>query len=71
MSQDWTDFNDAKTQAYPKAEKTFSVDVGAFLVSANRVTFTPTTAIPAFTVGHLLDDDSPMTPPLPQCRRRA
>lgn len=36
------------------------MDVGAFLVSANRATFTPTTAIPAFTVGHLLDDDSPM-----------
>lgn len=37
-----------------------NMDVGAFLVSAHRATITPSTAIPAFTVGHLLDDDSPM-----------
>lgn len=36
------------------------MDVGEFLVSANRITVTPSTAIPAFTVGHFLDDDSPM-----------
>ncbi|MGE3624114.1 MAG: AAA family ATPase, partial [Bdellovibrionales bacterium] len=36
------------------------MDVGEFLVSANRITVTPSMAIPAFTVGHFLDDDSPM-----------
>jgi len=36
------------------------MDIGVFLASATRATVTPTTAIPAFTVGHYLDDDSPM-----------
>ncbi len=36
------------------------MDVPAFLVSAQRATFTPEYALPAFTVGHLLDDDTPM-----------
>lgn len=36
------------------------MDVPAFLMSAQRVTFTPEFALPAFTVGHLLDDDRPM-----------
>jgi putative DNA primase/helicase len=36
------------------------MDIGAFLVSATRATVAPTTAIPAFSVGHYLDDDTPM-----------
>lgn len=36
------------------------LDIGAILASAKRATATPATAIPAFTVGHYLDDDSPM-----------
>lgn len=38
------------------------MDIGAFLVSATRATINPSTPIPAFSVGHYLDDDSP-TPP--------
>ena len=37
-----------------------NMDVAEFLVSADRTAVTPATALPAFTVGHLLDDDSPM-----------
>ncbi|QQR70060.1 MAG: AAA family ATPase [Alphaproteobacteria bacterium] len=36
------------------------MDVPAFLASAYRITIPPASALPAFTVGHLLDDDSPM-----------
>jgi putative DNA primase/helicase len=36
------------------------MDVPAFLASAPRMTIPPASALPAFSVGHLLDDDSPM-----------
>lgn len=36
------------------------MDVPAFLTSAPRMTIPPAAALPAFSVGHLLDDDSPM-----------
>ena len=36
------------------------IDVAAFLVSAQRVAVSLSAALPAFSVGHLLDDDSPM-----------
>lgn len=36
------------------------MDIPAFLISAQRATFTPEYALPAFTVGYLLDDDTPM-----------
>lgn len=36
------------------------MDVLAFLASAPRMTIPPASALPAFSVGHLLDDDSPM-----------
>jgi hypothetical protein len=39
---------------------TEGMDVPAFLVSAPRMTIPPAAALPAFSVGHLLDDDTPM-----------
>ena len=36
------------------------MDVPAFLTSAPRMTIPPAAALPAFSVGHLLDDESPM-----------
>lgn len=36
------------------------MDIPAFLASAPRMTIPPASALPAFSVGHLLDDDSPM-----------
>ena len=36
------------------------MDVPAFLASAPRMTIPPAAALPAFSVGHLLDDGSPM-----------
>lgn len=36
------------------------IDVPAFLASAPRMTIPPASALPAFSVGYLLDDDSPM-----------
>lgn len=36
------------------------MDIGKFLASAVRAAVTPATAIPAFTVGHYLDDETPM-----------
>lgn len=36
------------------------MDVPAFLATSPRMVIPPAAALPAFTVGHLLDDDSPM-----------
>ncbi len=36
------------------------MDIPAFLASTPRMTIPPASALPAFSVGHLLDDDSPM-----------
>jgi putative DNA primase/helicase len=39
---------------------TEGMDIPVFLASAKRITIPPASALPAFSVGHLLDDDSPM-----------
>ncbi len=52
---------DGKPQKWDAADAVAEgMDVTAFLATSPRMVIPPAAALPAFTVGHLLDDDSPM-----------